>query len=89
MPSLSTIPIDLAGANRFSIQVIATVGSSIANLEVSSNSTNWTQIDSFSLSSGQTNIFVRTSCDYRYARVTIENNDVISVSARCLVLAIG
>ncbi len=87
--SASTAAIDLNWAEKFSIQVLATSGASVAHLEASNNKSNWTEIDNFSLAEGASNMFEQPDSDYRWARITIENNDVAPVSADCFVLVIG
>ncbi len=87
--SLSTEAISLNWADKFSIQVTATAGDSIAHLEVSNNGEDWTDIDSFSIAEDESDMFEVASPDYRWARITLENDDVDVVSASCLVLVIG
>lgn len=85
----STDPIDLNGAEKFSIQVLATIGDSIAHLEVSNDKVNWTEVDNFSIAEGASDIFEQADSDCRWARITLENDDVVDVSADCFVLVIG
>lgn len=87
--SASTEAIDLNGAEKFSIQVLATVGDSIAHLEASNDQVNWTEIDDFSIAEGASDMFEQPDCDYRWARITVENDDAVDVSAECFVLVIG
>lgn len=87
--SASTDAISLNGAEKFSIQVVATVGDSIAHLEGSNDGTNWTEIDNFSIAEGESDMFEQADSDYRWARITLENDDAVDVSADCLVLVIG
>jgi hypothetical protein len=81
--------IDLNGAEKFSIQVVATVGDCIANLQGSNDGSNWTELDTTSIAEGASDMFEQADCDYRWAQVEIENNDVVDVSADCVVLVIG
>jgi hypothetical protein len=87
--SSSTTAVDLNGADKFSIQVVATVGDSIAHLEGSNDGSNWTEVDNVSIAAGASDIFEQADVDYRWARITLENDDVVDVSADCLVLVIG
>lgn len=84
-----TSAIDLNKANKFSIQVLSTVGASVATLQGSNDQTNWTTVDSFSLSAAATNIFNQPDCGYRWARISLANNDAVPISAKCFVLVIG
>lgn len=81
--------VDLNGADKFSIQVVATVGDSIAHLEGSNDGENWTEIDDEAVAEGASVMFEQPDCDYRYARINLENDDAVDVSADCLVLVIG
>jgi hypothetical protein len=85
----SSESIDLNGADKFSIQVIATVGDSIAHLEGSNNDEDWTEVDSGSIAEAASIMFEQEDVAYRYARITLENDDSVDVSANCLVLVIG
>lgn len=87
--SESTEAIDLAGADKFSIQVVATVGDSIAHLECSNNGINFVEVDDQSIAEGASHIFEQPDVAYRYARITLENDDSVDVSANNLVLVIG
>lgn len=87
--SASTDAISLNGAEKFSIQVLATVGDSIAHLEASNDGINWTEIDDVSIAEGASDMFEQPDCDYRWARITLENDDAVDVSADCFVLVIG
>jgi hypothetical protein len=92
--SASTEKISLNGANKFSIQVVATIGDSIAHLEGSnveqpSSDVDWTEIDNESIAEGANHIFEQPNVSYRWARITIENDDAVDVSADCVVLVIG
>ena len=85
----STDAIDLDQADKYSVQVTATALDSIAHFEASNDGTNWTELDDVSLAEGDTTVFEQPNVDYRYARVTIENDDMDDVSADCLFLVIG
>jgi hypothetical protein len=85
----STDAISLDQAEKFSIQVEATVGDSIAHLEGSNDGENWDEIDSFSIAEGESDMFEGPNVSYRWARITLENDDIVDVSASCLVLVIG
>ena len=85
----STAAVDLNGADKYSVQVVAVALDSIAHLEGSNNGTNWTEIDDQSIAEGDSYLFEQPNVDYRYARVTIENDDISDVSADCLFLVIG
>lgn len=87
--SASTDAIDLNGAEKFSIQVLATVGDSIAHLEGSNDGENWTEIDDFSIAEDESDMFEQADSDFRWARITLENDDAVDVSADCFVLVIG
>jgi Tol biopolymer transport system component len=90
-----TDAIDLNGADKFSVEVTATVGDSIASLEGSNSieppddDTVWTEIDSFSIAEGESDMFNQPNVAYRWARVAIENDDIVDVDASCEVLVIG
>lgn len=84
-----TPAIDLNGADKYSVQVTAVALASIAHFEASNNGVNWTEVDDTSLAEGESVIFEQENVDYRYARVTIENDDISDVSADCLFLVIG
>lgn len=85
----STPAIDLNGADKYSVQVVAVALDSIAHLEGSNDGENWTEIDDQSVAEGESYLFEQPNVDYRYARVTIENDDSGDVSADCLFLVIG
>ncbi len=85
----STDAVSLSGADKFSIQVVATIGASIAHLEGSNDGETWAEIDSQSLAEGASHIFEQPNVDYRWARITLENNDSVDVSADNFVLVIG
>lgn len=85
----STAAVSLNGASKFSIQVNATVGDSIAHFEVSNDGETWTELGDASIAEGAADMLERADSDYRWARVTIENDDVVDVSADCLFLVIG
>ncbi len=85
----STDPIDLNGAEKFSVQVVALDGDLVAHLEGSNDQINWTEIDNVSIASGASDMFEQPDVDYRWARMSIENNDVADLNANCLVLVIG
>lgn len=87
--SASTDAISLNGANKFSIQVVATVGDSVANLEGSNDGVNWTEIQDESIAEGYSYIFEQPNVAYRWARVTLANDDAVEVSADNYVLVIG
>ncbi len=87
--------IDLNGSDKFSIEVTATTGDSIAHLEVSNTSAasaddaDWTEIDDESIAEDASAIFERPNSSYRWARIVLENDDMVDVSADCRVLVIG
>ena len=81
--------VDLNLASKYSIQVVATVGDSIAHLEGSNDGINWTEIDDASIAEGANHIFEQPNVAYRYGRITLENDDSVDVSADCLILVIG
>ncbi len=85
----STDPISLEGADKFSIQVTAIVGNSIAHLEGSNDGVTWTEVDNFTINEGQSDIFEQPNCSYLEARITLENNDIADVAAELLILVIG
>lgn len=87
--TVSTDPIDLNGAEKFSIQVVALDGDLVAHFEGSNDQTNWTEIDNVSIASGASDMFEQDNADYRWARVSIENDDIADLNADCLVLVIG
>ncbi len=93
--SEATEAIDLNGADKFSIEVTATTGDSIAHLEVSNTSAassddaDWTEIDDESIAEGESAMFEQPNSPFRWARVVIENDDAVEVSADCLVLVTG
>lgn len=87
--SESTTAVDLNGADKFSCQVVATVGDCIANLEASNNGEDWTELQDESIAEGATFIFEQPNVSYRYARITIEKDDVVDVSADNHFLVIG
>lgn len=85
----STATIDLDQADKYSVQVTATALASIAHFEASNDGTNWTELDDASLAEDETTVFEQPNVAYRYARVTLENDDMDDVSADCLFLVIG
>ncbi len=87
--SSSTEAISLDQADKFSIQVVATIGDSIAHFEGSDDGDNWTEIDNDSVAEGDSVMFEQPNVSYRWARITLENDDAVDVSADCLVLVIG
>lgn len=87
--SESTEAFSLTEADKFSVQVVATVGDSIAHLEGSNDGDNWTEIDSESIAEGDSHVFEQPNVDYRWGRITLENDDIVDVSADNFVLVIG
>lgn len=93
--SEATEAVDLNGADKFSIEVTATTGDSIAHLEVSNTSAvsdddaDWTEIDSASIAEDASHIFEQPYSSYRWARIVLENDDMVDVSADCRVLVLG
>jgi len=85
----ATDAVDLNGADKFSVQVVATVGDSIAHLEGSNNEDDWTEIDSESIAEGASHVFEQPNVAYRWARILLENDDMVDVSASNLFLVIG
>lgn len=90
-----TEAVSLNGADKYSVQVSARVGDSIAHLEGSNTSAasavdaDWTEIASASIAEGASHMFEQPNVAYRWARVSIENDDSGDVSADCLFLVIG
>lgn len=88
-------PISLAGAEKYSIQVEATVGDSIFHLEVSNSigmpvsDDEWTEKDDATVAEGASAMFEVPQSTTRWARIVVENNDAVDVSAQCLILVIG
>ncbi len=85
----STDGISLTGADKYSVQVTATIGASIAHLEGSNDNENWTEVDSKSLAAAATHVFEQPNVAYRWARIRLENNDVVDVSSDNYFLVIG
>ncbi len=91
----STEAVSLNGADKFSVQVVATVGDSIAHLEGSNSiypptdDTEWTEIDDATIAEGATHIFEQPNVAYRWARITSENNDTGDVSSDNFFLVLG
>ncbi len=91
----SSAVIDLNKADRFSIEVTADTGDSIATLEASNSiyppddNTVWTDMDAVSVAEGASDFFEVPDVSYRWVRVTLTNDDIVDVSATCLVLVIG
>lgn len=82
--------IDLNWADKFSVQVVATVGDSIAQLKGSNDGVTWRQIGSDApIAEGESCMFEQPNVAYRYAHITLVNDDAVDVSADCLVLVIG
>lgn len=81
--------VDLNKASKFSIQVVAVVGDCIAHLEGSNDNVTFTELDSGSVAEGASVMFEQPNCAYRYARITIENDDVVDVSADSVILVMG
>jgi len=85
----STDAVYLNWADKFSVQVVATVGACIANLEASNNGTDWVEISDESIAESASFIFEVPNVSYLYSRVTIAKDDVVDVSADCKYLVIG
>lgn len=85
----STESFDLNGADKFSIQVQATVGDSISHLESSNDGETWTEEDDASIAEGDGYMFEVPNVSYRYVRLTLEKDDSVDVSASISILVEG
>lgn len=92
--SEATDAVSLDQADKFSCEVTATTGDSIAhfqgsNVQVPSTDADWTDMDEQSIAEDASFMFEQTFVSYRWARVLLENDDIVDVSADCRFLVIG
>lgn len=93
----ATEKVSLDQADKYSVEVTATVGDSIAHLQGSNvqepgtaaDSLDWTELDSDSIAEDASTIFEVPDASYRWTRIMLENDDIVDVSADCLFLVIG